>query len=224
MEKNFKIQYFEKYGGGHLPSKKYLIDILSKLPKNAKVLDVGCGKGTYLKEIHKIRPDLLLHAVDIGDVQEYLADYILFKKSCGDNLPFSDEMFDFVFCLHVLEHVQNPHEFMIEFNRVLKKDGFTYIEMPYYKRAYIPDGNMNFWSDPTHIRPYNHNSVDKLLIENGFETLKIKLWRDWIPIFLGPYLILKRILFNDMDALSTFFANLYGCAIGGLGKKVKNIK
>ena len=96
--------------------------------------------------------------------------------------------------------------------------------MPYYKTAYIPDGCMNFWSDPTHIRPYNYKSIERLLKENGFEVIKIKVWRNWNSVLLGPYLILKRILFNDKDALSTFFAHLRGCCIGGLGKKVKNIK
>ncbi|XRO76874.1 class I SAM-dependent methyltransferase [Methanocaldococcus sp. 10A] len=221
MKKNkFKKEYFENYTGGNLPSKEFLLDFIKKLPKNAKILDVGCGKGTYLKEIHKIRPDLKLYGVDIGEVEEFLPEYINFTRCSGDNLPFEYETFDFVFCFHVLEHVLNPHDFMMEFNRVLKKNGYVYIEMPYYKTAYIPDGSMNFWSDPTHIRPYSYKSIESLLKENGFKVIKIKVWRNWKSILLGPYLILKRILFNDKDALSTFFAHLYGNAIGGLGKKL----
>ncbi len=223
MEKRFKNKYFKNYEEGNRPSKKFLINIIKKLPKNSKVLDVGCGKGTYLKEIHKIRPDLKLYGVDIGEVEEFLPEYINFKKSSGDNLPFKKETFDFIFCMHVLEHVLNPHSFMIEFNRLLKNGGYIYIEMPYYKRAFIPDGNMNFWSDPTHIRPYNYASIKRLLEENDFRILTIKVWRSWKSVLLGPYLILKRFLFNDRDASSTFFAHLYGTSIGGLGKKINKI-
>jgi len=192
MEKKFKKEYFKENMDEDVILKrkgfqKIALNIVKTLPKNAKVLDVGCGKGTYLKEIHKIRPDLKLYGIDIGEVKEFLPKYIDFTKCSGDNLPFEDETFDFVFCFHVLEHVLNPHDFMMEFNRVLKKDGYVYIEMPYYKTAYIPDGDMNFWSDPTHIRPYNYKSVERLLKENGFEVIKIKVWRNWKSVLLGPY-------------------------------------
>lgn len=193
--------------------------IVLEMPHNHKILDVGCGRGAYLKDVHKLRPDLELYGVDIGDVEEYLPDYINFKKSSGDNLPFENEKFDLIICFHVLEHVLNPYEFLKEFHRVLKNDGFVYIEMPYYKTTSIPDGNLNFWSDPTHIKPYTYRSVERMLKESGFEVVEIKIWRSWITILLGPYLILKRFLMNDYDALSTFFAHLFGHSIGGLGRK-----
>lgn len=222
MEKKFKKEYFGNYEGGNLPSREFLLKLIDELPKNSKVLDVGCGKGEYLKEIHKIRPDLKVYGVDIGEVDDYLPKYVFFKKVSGDDLPFESETFDFVFCMHVLEHVLNPHDFMMEINRVLKNGSHVYIETPYYKTAYIPDGCMNFWSDPTHIRPYNYTSIKRLLEDNGFEVLKIKVWRNWKSVLLGPYLILKRIFLNDKDALSTFFVHVYGSTIGGLGKKLKS--
>ena len=219
---NFKKEYFQKNidEGIILGRKgfKKIINCISKLPKNAKILDVGCGKGSYLKEIYKYRPDLKLYGVDIGEVEKFLPKHIFFIKGSGEKLPFKDGIFDFIFCFHVLEHVLNPHDFMMEFYRILKKEGYVYIEMPYYKTAYIPDGSMNFWSDVTHVRPYNYNSAERLLSENGFKVIEIKIWRNYKSIMLGPYLILKRILFNDRDALSTFFANLYGNSIGALGK------
>ncbi|BAP63280.1 class I SAM-dependent methyltransferase [Methanococcus maripaludis] len=229
MEKKFKNEYFNENMDENIILKregfqKTVAVFIKNMPKNAKILDVGCGKGTYLKKIHEIRPDVELYGVDIGNVTEFMPNYINFTLCSGDNMPFENERFDFIFCFHVLEHILNPYDFMMEFNRVLKKDGLIYIEMPYYKTAYIPDGGINFWSDPTHIRPYNYRSVERLLIENGFDIFKIKVTRNWNSVFLGPYLILKRVLFNDMDALSTFFAQLYGSAIGGLGKKIKNIK
>ncbi|GAB4311744.1 MAG: hypothetical protein Kow0019_10290 [Methanobacteriaceae archaeon] len=198
--------------------------IILDLPPKSKILDVGCGRGAYLKNIHDLRPDLILYGVDIGDVEEYLPDFIVFHKKSAEKLPFKNDEFDLLICFHVLEHVYNPEKCLFEFNRVLKEEGLLYIESPYYKTTTVPDGNMNFWSDPTHIRPYNHSSFHRLLEETGFEILKIKVWRSWITVLLGPYLILKRIFLNDQDALSTFCAHMVGHSIGALGKKLLSDK
>lgn len=40
------------------------------LPKGAKVLDVGCGKGTFLAMVHTERPDIETYGADIGEVEE----------------------------------------------------------------------------------------------------------------------------------------------------------
>lgn len=201
--------------------KKIVKNIIEKLPSNSKILDVGCGKGSYLKDIHKIRSDLELYGVDIGNVKEFLPEYINFKMSSGHNLPFSDNKFDFIICFHVLEHVLNPIDFLIEFNRVLKNEGLIYIETPYYKTANSPEGNLNFWSDPTHLRPYNHFSMKRIFYYSEFQVLEIKVWRRWLSIFIGPNLIIKRIFLKDYNALSTFYCHLFGHSIGCLGKKSK---
>jgi len=203
---------------------KIVKKIILDLPPESKVLDVGCGRGAHLKDFNMLRTDLKLYGVDIGDVEEYLPDFIKFHKKTADNLPFKNDEFDFLICFHVLEHLSNPEKCLLEFNRVLKEDGLLYIETPYYKTTTVPDGIMNFWSDPTHVRPYNHSSFHRILRETGFEILKIKVWRTWLTVFLGPYLILKRIFLNDRDALSTFCAHLVGHSIGALGKKLKSDK
>ncbi len=71
-----------------------------KIPKGARVLDIGCGPG-FLEE--KIPWAV---AVDINP--EYLkkikGEKIL---SSGDELSFSQE-FDFVFCIDILHLLKNP--------------------------------------------------------------------------------------------------------------------
>jgi ubiquinone/menaquinone biosynthesis C-methylase UbiE len=81
---------------------KIVKKIITELPPGSKILDVGCGKGAYLKDINRIRSDLELYGVDIGNVKEFLPDYINFEVSSGDDLPFEDEKFDLIICFHVL--------------------------------------------------------------------------------------------------------------------------
>jgi ubiquinone/menaquinone biosynthesis C-methylase UbiE len=199
---------------------KIVKKIITELPPGSKILDVGCGKGAYLKDINRIRSDLELYGVDIGNVKEFLPDYINFEVSSGDDLPFEDEKFDLIICFHVLEHVLNPMDFLREFNRVLKNEGLVYVEMPYYKTINSPEGNVNFWSDPTHVRPYNRCSIQRMLNYTHFDIIKIKVWRTYLTILIGPYLILKRLFLKDYDALSTLYCHLVGHSIGGLGKKI----
>lgn len=224
MGYKFNNLYFKEYDESGKHTDKYLFNIVSSLPKNASVLDVGCGKCTFLSKIHKIRPDIKLFGVDIGDVDEFIPKYVSFKKTSGSELPFKEETFDFILCQHVLEHTLDPFNFTYEFFRTLKKEGCVYVETPYYKTAYIPDGNMNFWSDPTHVRPYNRCGMKNLLQQSGFSNIEVQVWRSYTSIFIAPWLILKRI-FGNRDALSTLCAHIVGNAISGLGrKKAQSVK
>jgi SAM-dependent methyltransferase len=53
----------------------------------------------------------------------------------GGRFPFGDQEFDYVICSHVLEHVQNPEDFLRELMRVAPRG---YLEFPtvYYEYLY----------------------------------------------------------------------------------------
>lgn len=216
----FSSSYFVHYKSGITENIKLIREILAKLPLHAKVLDVGCGKCEYLKHIHGFRPDLELFGVDVGDVNTFIPEYVSFVNASGDKMPFENETMDFIICLHVLEHVQDPSVMIKEFYRTLNKNAPLFLETPYFTTLFVPDGVGNFWSDPTHIRPFTRTSFSRLLLASSFRIESIKVWRNWFSIILGPYLIIKRLFLRDRDALSTFFANLLGRSISCLGYKI----
>lgn len=47
------------------------------------------------------------------------------------NLPFENESFDFVICNHVLEHIPDHGKAVSEIHRILKKDGFAILQVPF---------------------------------------------------------------------------------------------
>jgi ubiquinone/menaquinone biosynthesis C-methylase UbiE len=53
----------------------------------------------------------------------------------GEVLPYPAKMFDIVFSMHVIEHTQDPRQYLRELFRVLKPDGVVFLELPnrYYK-------------------------------------------------------------------------------------------
>jgi len=183
------------------------LHIIFKLPKGAKVLDVWCWVGNWLKLIHKYRPDIQLYWVDIWDVEEFLPKYINFTKVSGDNLPFEDNYFDYVTCFHVLEHILTPQNFVKEFFRVLKPWWYCYIETPHIVRLFFPD-KWNFYNDYTHIKPYPVSWLIRLIKDYNFNY--IKWWKarrnyfvSFVLILLSPIIFLKAVIWLDRWAFYT---------------------
>lgn len=99
------------------------------IPKGALVLDLGSGDKPFW------RATVLADKLDLADDQR--ASFGGVKKDGREmvdcdaaNLPFADESFDFVYCSHLLEHVDDPAKVIGEILRVTKRDGGGYLEVP----------------------------------------------------------------------------------------------
>src|SRR3990167_1521805 len=96
------------------------------LPIKGKILDVGCGKGRFIKEINRYN-DCTFYGVDITPpFVEYCKEQFpnfIFKISSATNLSFKREFFDAVYCVQLLEHIPNPQIAVNEILRVLKPGG-----------------------------------------------------------------------------------------------------
>ena len=129
--------------------KKY-IDPLS-LPKDAVILDVGCGPGYFLNEM-KARG--YTNAVGItlspGDIETCEKNGHTIKKYDLSFLPqkdgYYDESVDFIFARHSLEHSPYPIFTLMEYNRVLKQGGKIYIELPQPNCERMHEYNLNHYS------------------------------------------------------------------------------
>ena len=91
--------------------------------KNNLVLEVGSGGNPYP------RSNILLDKyIETG--QRHFKPLTI-DRPCficdAQKLPFKDKAFDFVIAAHVLEHVDDPQQFLLEIQRVAKAG---YIEVP----------------------------------------------------------------------------------------------
>ncbi len=100
-----------------------MVDVLNISP-NERVLDIG-GGGTPLPRADVIVDRYLAAGVD-RDNQQAPVDR---RWLAGDvqALPFADHTFDLAYCVHVLEHVNNPARACEELMRVARRG---YIETP----------------------------------------------------------------------------------------------
>ena len=171
----------------NIPVKK-----LSSIPniKNAdKILDVGCGTGNIIDYISRfLNPKAKFYCLDL-DKNPVLSEKIEFSKCDVDveAFPFSDNEFDVAISSFVIEHLKNPQNLFSETFRTLKSGGYFYCVTEYYTSVFCPDG-YNFYSDPTHVRPWTKKSLSTLAEMSGFEVYKVGIIRWWeylplLPIF-----------------------------------------
>jgi len=94
-----------KYDGRWEIVAKKLIENYN-LPDNAKILDVGCGKGFLLYEFKKLLPNCTITGFDISEyainnAKEEVKDK-LFVHKAQDKCPFNDQEFDLVLSITTL--------------------------------------------------------------------------------------------------------------------------
>jgi len=102
------------------------------------ILDLGCGKGNYLKYM-KNAIGLDINLENLIEAKKWNKPLIL-----GDicYLPFKDETFDEIFVHHVLEHVKEVKIALNEIRRTVKWRRIVKIYVPSLRTVY---------NDPTHI-------------------------------------------------------------------------
>jgi SAM-dependent methyltransferase len=96
-----------------------------KIKKKEYVLEVGGGHNPHERSNVIVDKHVDSNYHRSGDIKVYKNQK--FIKADGENLPFKDNEFDYVICNQVLEHVENPIEFIKEQTRVAKRG---YLETP----------------------------------------------------------------------------------------------
>jgi SAM-dependent methyltransferase len=147
---------------------KTYVDPLS-LPKDAVILDLGCGPGYFLDEM-KSRSYTNVVGVTLspGDIKLCEDKGHKIKKYDLSFLPQSDgyhsESVDFIFLRHALEHSPYPIFSLIEYNRILKYGSKIYIEVP------APDCERKHEFNPNHYSILGSTQIIALLQRTGFDV------------------------------------------------------
>jgi len=103
-----------------------------------------------------------------GDIESPLAKV---KMDIHD-IPFEDDSIDIIFCNHVLEHVEDDRKALSEIRRVLKKDGWAILQVPFFhplpevtyedKSITDPKEREIAFGQDDHVRKYGLDYADRL--------------------------------------------------------------
>ncbi|MDE1970812.1 MAG: class I SAM-dependent methyltransferase [Patescibacteria group bacterium] len=129
------------------------------LKPGEKVLDVGSGGEPFAQATHlcDLYPQKTQHRYN-----ELKTNGLPFTQASVEDLPFKDKEFDFAYCAHVLEHVEDPAKACRELMRVA---GRGYIETP----TRISDIMCNFTRIPNFHR-WHVTQVGNTLIFNEYQS------------------------------------------------------
>ncbi len=193
-----------------------------------RVLDVGCGIGTYIRRFRQYTHDVHGIEVEPERVAEASAELPNIVCAVGEALPYPDDHFDLVFSNEVIEHVEDDRRTAQEMVRVTKAGGLIVIFAPnrlypfethgaYIAGRYV-FGNVplvNWFPDPIrdrfapHVRAYTQHAIRRLF---AGQPVRLVHHRVIYPGFdnmtsrhrrLGP--VLRRALYTaEQTPLHTF--------------------
>jgi len=177
-DEGIKKNYFQKYW--HWRRFREVLNI-SK-PAEGRILDVGCHSGTFTKQIISKLKVKEVYGLDISPSAIKLANKRIpnghFVVGDATKLPYQGNYFDEVFCLEMLEHIDDPVAVIKEIKRVLKKNKFGVILVPadnnlfkivwFAWTLYYP-----VWRH-AHVHSFRGKDLEAALQQVGLEIVKVK--------------------------------------------------
>jgi ubiquinone/menaquinone biosynthesis C-methylase UbiE len=163
--------------------------VISHIPKNSVVLDVGCGiSAAFLKAISPhIKQGF---GVDFKVENTQFGNLKTTQLKLESNLPFEDATFDAVTMLAVLEHIEQEQQILREIHRVLVPGGKLILTVPSvwsqpileflaYKLKIVSEAEIR-----DHKRYYNREKLKKVLTkDNSFQEFNHQYFQLWMNNF-----------------------------------------
>lgn len=106
--------------------------------KNSVVLSSGCGSAGDLfyfinkgaKKVFGIETSVQNAILAKARLSDFPSKKYKIDTYDGNILPYKNNKFDIVFSMHVIEHTNNPYQYIDELIRVTNKNGIIYLELP----------------------------------------------------------------------------------------------
>ena len=96
--------------------------VADSIPQGARVLEIGPGIAPFRRATHLFDREFYWDVLPEGILRENI-----YTGDAEGSLPFPDKYFDFVYCRHVVEDLNNPFTLLKEMSRIGKAG---YVETP----------------------------------------------------------------------------------------------
>jgi len=160
-----------------------IVSIVRDLPISS-VVDVGCGTGTVLAHLSRLRLGQAYYALDIsnraisfvnsrGDITGLVAS----RTFDGAHLPYNDQQFDLAVLSHVIEHLIDPIPLLREAARVAR---YLAVEVPLEDNLYthlkVRLLRSRYREELGHVQWFNrHNFRSLLECSCGLEVVSMNV-------------------------------------------------
>ncbi|MFS4494548.1 class I SAM-dependent methyltransferase [Maribacter sp. 2308TA10-17] len=194
-------------------------EMLAFLPEGCKkVLDIGCGEGTFVKQI-KDKTGAEAWGIELMPEPGNEAKKILDKVFVGPCENFVDDLpenyFDVIYCNDVLEHLVDPYSVLGTLKGKLSENGVVISSIPNIRyhdafkkiilqKKFEYEGHGIF--DKTHMRFFTKSSIAKMYRDQGYKIVSHKGINRTRS--LKPYLYNIPFLFTAMDMFYLQYATV----------------
>lgn len=154
--------------------------------KGGSLLDLGCWNTPTALEAKKRFLNSSIYCLDISE--EVIKHFSLInleinylQADCNEKLPFINNFFDYIIAGEIIEHLENPQEFINEILRVLKAGGYFVFSTPdseMFKQKSV-GGKWHLWS-------FEEEDFKKLLDNKG-ELLIEKEQQKQVITLIGSF-------------------------------------
>lgn len=154
--------------------------ICDNIPQDAKrVIDIGCGRGDFLRYLQKVRPDLELVGLDLSPNEP--SPGITYIQADVMDMDF-EHRYDVVVSLAAVEHMENPLAFAQRLKTICSENGSIVVMTVnesglLYRSARIARAVgvpllFNRLYSAHHLNHFSVKSLNRLLREAGTEVTK----------------------------------------------------
>lgn len=144
--------------------------------KNRNIVEIGCGKGDFLKMICGAGDNIGVGFDRSYDPENETTD------STNENVSFVQEFYnvehkdfpvDYLLCRHVLEHIEKPEDFLQEIKSIIgDRQSGIYFEVP---NILYTLRDLGIWDlIYEHCGYFTPNSLSYLFKNEGFEVLNVE--------------------------------------------------
>jgi predicted SAM-dependent methyltransferase len=146
---------------------------IKNVKKMASILDIGCGDGMLIKEMHK------WGWKNLTGIDPYIEKDIVYNSGLQvlkQNVFEHSGEYDFIMMNHSMEHIDNQHEVLHRCYKLLNQNGRLLIRIPvsdgYFFRKY--GVNWHGIDAPRHFSLHSKKSLVSLAESTGFIVEKIE--------------------------------------------------
>lgn len=145
--------------------------ITNNISRTETVLDLGCKQGDISKLISAKAKHVLGIDFDENAIHEAKSKHHQIKNldfTCSEAYKYLEtttENFDTLILSHILEHIDNPSEFLKKFSPFFKK---IYIEIPDFDASYLNHyreklNSQLIYTDNDHVFEFDRNEIKQLI-------------------------------------------------------------
>ena len=142
-----------------------------------RMLDIGCGSGRLLS--HLKEQGWAVCGVEFnGDAAGFAREKRGLNVFAGkfENAEYDDDFFDIITMNHALEHLIEPLAQLKRVRKILKPGGMLVVRGPNLSKieSAVFGSLWHAYELPRHMFHFNARSIRRLLMEAGFEVVKVK--------------------------------------------------